>query len=374
MYIRSNIRRPSVQTELNPGTYDFALAEISPHIKELADEASTNLFNSMGFCELYANPPAQRLWLDVDNERRITRAYAYREERWARLFKTLHMFGPVDLTMSQLNDFMLQRGTCIATIYSMELDHVTAFRGPWYRSIVSPVNEDIVIDLPATVEDYLSLLGRKTREHLPYYLRRLRKEWGNNLEILYLFDHEISTHLFSELVGLNRTRIERKGGRHLWDYPMMERRSILAQKIGFLCGLRFGGQLVSGTMSYIHHNEAYLILIGHDPQYDRLNLGNLTLWLTINRLIELGISRYHLLWGEGFYKFQFGGSKQILHKVILFRNPCIAAIWQSVQLIHQRTVRAQNLGRSCIARVYDFLQNVKHSPFPGQNGGKNCNQ
>jgi CelD/BcsL family acetyltransferase involved in cellulose biosynthesis len=243
------------------------------------------------------------------------------------VFKKLHIFGPTDLTEQDIQLLLSHRKAALATITCMGSEAVKKWSGPWYHSSRMAVNEDVILELPRSQEEYLHSLGHSARTQLPYYWRRVQKEWGEEYLLSYETGEGISMEMLTELVELNRIRIERQGAVHLWHRQLVEQRWRLAQDCGFFCGLRRGGKLVAGTLSYLHRNEAYLVLIGHQTHYNHLSLGKLVLWLTIQRLIQRGVTRYHLLWGKSSYKLQLGGRPHILSEVTVFRRPWVALLW-----------------------------------------------
>jgi predicted N-acyltransferase len=192
---------------------------------------------------------------------------------------------------------VLQRAQ-YATVSLMSEDQASRLAESRYRWKKDLQCEDAVIELPDTLDAYLAGLGRQARKHLPYYARRLRREWGKSFECSYLHGLDITADAFSRLVGLNRMRMERRGSKHLWTPSKVRNRWQLAQETGLLVSLRHHGEIIGGTLSYLHDGEAYLVLIGHLPVYDRLNIGNVCLYQTVSHLIELGVKRFHLLWGQ----------------------------------------------------------------------------
>jgi CelD/BcsL family acetyltransferase involved in cellulose biosynthesis len=173
----------------------------------------------------------------------------------------------------------------------------------------------------------------------------MQKEWGDDCAIFHASGSEITLELFTELVELNRGRIEKKGARHLWHPQLIKQRWQLAQECGVFCGLRRGDTLVAGTLSYLHRSEAYFVLIGHNTDYDRLRLGKIVLWVTIKHLIHLGYDRYHLLWGMSAYKLQMGGQPKDLSDVTVFRHAGAAVLWRGEQFIHRLISGFEWLGK-----------------------------
>jgi CelD/BcsL family acetyltransferase involved in cellulose biosynthesis len=198
--------------------------------------------------------------------------------------------------------------------------------------------DDYCIELPASAEEYLSRLGSQTRKHLPYYLRRLKKEWGNHWRLEQTFGRHITKESYRDLLALNRLRMDRKRRRSLWTEKLAEHRWGLASEFGSLESIRYKDRLIAGTLSFVYGKEAFLVVIAHDPEHDRLNLGNVCLWLTIEDLIARGYARYHLLWGNSPYKEQFGAVAHPLYEMTLFRNPLAARVWRGVELLRVEKV------------------------------------
>jgi CelD/BcsL family acetyltransferase involved in cellulose biosynthesis len=145
---------------------------------------------------------------------------------------------------------------------------------------------------------------------------------------------------------------------------MVARRYELARECGLFRGVYLRGALVGGTLSYVHQgSDAYLVLIGHDPRYDDLQLGNICLWLAIEHLIGLGVSRYHLLWGKSFYKRQFLAQEHALYTATVFANPLVALLWRVQRwgrtAIWSRAAAAARRPRRYARRVKDLASRFR---------------
>jgi hypothetical protein len=193
--------------------------------------------------------------------------------------------------------------------------------------------EDHSIELPVSASDYLRSLGSTTRKHLPYYLRRLKKEWGNDWRAEHTSGSHIAKKSYLDLLALNRLRMSRKRKQSLWTGELAEHRWELVSEMGSLEVILYRDRVVAGTLSFLYGQEAFLVVIAHDPQHDRLNLGNICLWLTIENLIAQGFRRYHLLWGNSPYKEQFGAVAHPLYQMTLFTNPRAAKAWRVAGLL-----------------------------------------
>jgi CelD/BcsL family acetyltransferase involved in cellulose biosynthesis len=307
---------------------------------------------SLGFCESYAYPPTQRYACLSGHSGEIQEVIFYNERKWAGIFTELEIVGPVAPGSQLLNRLPCTRQPDLVTLswqlnseFPGRTDHLTLLE-------VRRTAEDFRIDLPETPDEYLHGLGKQTRKHLPYYLRRLQREWAGRFAIEVATGSLISRESYSDLLELNQLRMRTKRRRSLMKQEVADHRWRIVQQSGLLFSLKLGEQLSGGTLSFLQGSEAYLSMIAHDPRYDRLNLGNVCLWQTIEHLIRLGYTGFHLLWGASFYKAQFGGKIQPIYRVTYASKPRAAAAWRLSRFL--RIDDAVSLTEKIRRRVGDY--------------------
>ncbi|HKV23218.1 MAG TPA: GNAT family N-acetyltransferase [Candidatus Acidoferrum sp.] len=186
--------------------------------------------------------------------------------------------------------------------------------------------EDVVVEMPPTVEQMLMNLGSNKRQQLGKYTRRLEREWPGGIEWLCLSKEQISEEIYRAVIDFNIQRQTAKGKEVLWEEEVVGQRWQLARETGLLCGIRLAGKLVAGGVACLHGEDAYFLLIGHDPKYDYWNLGNLTTWLAMEKSHEQGVRRFHFLWGISEYKLRFSGEVRQLYTVSVFRNHAVRMV------------------------------------------------
>lgn len=304
-------------------------------------ETSTNptpgsWFDSPGFALLYTKPAATKAVSTNDNP-----ANCFAETRGFLGLKVLRFYGGWKGSAADLKHFLHRRGVNAATFWPLSKEQLEVFRDPTLRATIEDSNNDMVIDLPESAEKYLASLGSQTRKHLPYYQRRLGRDFENRSSTQAHWREEVTEQDFKSLIELNRQRMSNAGRVHLWTDDMAATRLDLIRRTGMLYAIKIDGNLAAGTASIVHGNEAFLFLIGHNPQYDKLSLGSLSLWLTINELLSRGVRRYHLMWGNSFYKRQFGGDETQLYKAIVLLTPGASASWAAGAKVGQATSLVQ---------------------------------
>jgi hypothetical protein len=333
---------------------DGSLAEIAGEARlRLRRWKASEWMGSLAFAESYCNPPAQRVSYRTGSDGDIGEACFYREERWAGVFKSIAVACRVDPSSEILRRLLRARAADLVRVPLLTIRSAPQLCDEEVAIHFRRSGDDYCIELPASGEEYLSRLGSTTRKHLPYYLRRLKKEWGKDLRVEQSFGREITKESYCDLLALNRLRMDRKRKKSLWTEGLAEHRWGLARECGSLESIYHKERLVAGTLSFVYGKEAFLTVIAHDPEQDRLNLGNACLWLTIQDLIAQGFSRYHLLWGNSPYKEQFGAAAHPLYEMTLFLNPVAARVSRVSELL--RVEQIWGLSKSVTQKLAWFF-------------------
>lgn len=318
----------TVKTKVVLAFRDFCLAELAAEMRARLERGKNrNWFCSLGFAESYCLPPADRVCFLEDSRGEVIEHCFYRERMWVGIFKQVEILGPIGPRSDLQRQLQRHTRADMLSVRWMATQENPPECQFWKAALFQRTGEDLCIPLPKSSSEYLRSLGASTRKHLPYYVRRLRKEWGNEWTFEANSGMGIHKLAYEQLLELQCRRASKKGQRTLWTEALRKHRWKLVTSSGLLCGLRFRERLVGGTLSFVHEDEAYLVAIGHEPEFDRLNLGNVSLWLTIEHLIQSGCRRFHLMWGRSFYKEQFGGNSQPLYTMMLFASPYLAAVW-----------------------------------------------
>ena len=312
---------------LAAGVQDLALAELSPAQQAALDALDGPWLSSYAFSTLFFERGATRVRCTVDDAGQVARAWYYREDRWSGRWKQLAIFGPVAPEPDTLDALLRERGAHLAIIHRMAPADLPASR-PWSHVATRRNGEDFVAVLPSTAADYLVNLGQRLRKRLPNYTRRVQREFGADYRVVFAQGPEITREMVENIIALNTARNRNKGLKPMWSEDLIALRWQFAREHGVFCGVMRGDTLAGGTLSYLHRHEAALAIIAHDPAFDYLHIGYVSLLLTVERLIDLGIRRYHYLWGRLRYKSDFGGEFVKLHDVVWFANPAIALLWR----------------------------------------------
>jgi len=348
----------------DPPFWDGKLAELDENTRAMLARASKGWLGSLGFCEWYCSPPAHRAAYISSQNGQIEEACFYRIEKWAGVFSRLHILGPLDLESPLMLKLKIRHSPDLVSVSRCDSALALAVAGAKPRATIQRMSEDYCVNLPETPAAFLSKLGARTRKHLPYYLRRLQREWKEEWRFDTANGKDISKSAYLELLDLNQQRMSKKLRSTLWHPQLADRRWNLVQEAGLLCSISYRGKLVAGTLSFRHKREAYLSVIAHHPAYDKLNLGNLCLWMTIDHCIANKFSKFHLLWGDSLYKRQFGGESHPLYMIVLAQNMPAAIAWRMARAM--RIQEGWSLGEKAARKIKGLFSQARKRVRAGE--------
>lgn len=179
--------------------------------------------------------------------------------------------------------------------------------------------EDIVLELPATVEAYRAKLGKSTRSYVSRYLNRLRRDFPDMRHEL-VDGSEVDEQDLLAIIRMNAARMQSKQHESYIDAEEARRLIAMVRQHGMVSLLRLNGRLCAGAINLHYGGSYFLKVIAHDPACDNYRLGTLCCFLNICACIERGGDEYHFLWGRYEYKYRLAGVQRDLEHVALYRS------------------------------------------------------
>lgn len=179
--------------------------------------------------------------------------------------------------------------------------------------------EDIVVPLPATVEEYTARLGRSTRKNLRYYLKTLTHEFPTFSFSVFEKEAVEPRHIL-EIIELNRARMSDKSKVSAIDERETARLIYLTRERGLVGVATIDGRICAGAITFRVGQNYFLSVLAHDPAYNSHRLGNQCCYLTICECIRRSGKEFHFLWGQYDYKYLFLGVQRDLHHLALYRS------------------------------------------------------
>ena len=189
-------------------------------------------------------------------------------------------------------------------------------------------NDDMVITLPPTLEEYRAGLGRRTRQNTNQYSNRLKRRYPDfRLETLEKKD--IPFALVEQVAAWNAERMHKKGDVSIYEenpeklVPLWE----LLQSYGAaLCGY-VGDECVASQLQLHVGHETWVHTVGFDSAYEDVHLGFLMAYFSVVDSIERGCTRMHMLWGTPVYKERLGAVPVPAYQLSLFRSTSLKSAY-----------------------------------------------
>ena len=214
-------------------------------------------------------------------------------------------------------DTVFNRYPAITTVnFNCIKSSIADLQYPWRRWKTS---QDIAIKLPQCFETYHAQLGRQTQKHIRYYINRLQREF-DDFAFNVAATHETDPVIISRIIEMNRLRMKAKNISSGYDNEFEARIIAFCRHYGLVSTVRINGKIVAGAICHEVGDQAYLEAISHDPDFNKYNVGQVCLYLTIKQMIETGKDSFHMLWGENEYKYRFLGVKQDLYFISIYRS------------------------------------------------------
>lgn len=219
----------------------------------------------------------------------------------------------IDMFVRYVFDRFRAIDTIVFPAIRSEARHLAFPNQEFYRT------EDIVLQLPATAEDYLASLGKATRKNMKYHGNRLRRNYPG-LEFRVFVDSAIPDQHVRDIIELNRARMAIKNKSSDIDAEETDRLVRLVRRSGLVSAMLLDGRVVAGTVCSRVGSNYFMHINAHDPMYDDARLGKLCCFMTINDCIARRGKEFHFMWGRFDYKYLFLGKQQDFNELVIYRS------------------------------------------------------
>jgi Acetyltransferase (GNAT) domain len=190
------------------------------------------------------------------------------------------------------------------------------------------VIENDIVKLPPNYELYINNLGKTTRKHLGYYERRLAKEYPS-ARFFVLEKNACDMEKVVKIAEFQRTRLKSKGIPVNVDPDANNIEKIYRScvKWGHVGIYEINGVIAAGVVFYRLDSNFYFLIISHDDNFAKFNIGQLCLLNTIRSAILAGGKMLHMGWGANEYKKRFCAESAISYNITVYRSR--VAMWLS---------------------------------------------
>lgn len=187
------------------------------------------------------------------------------------------------------------------------------------KAILYSKSNDLILNLPPTIEDYYKELGSSTRQHLRSRKSKLLKDYPN-INFITKYGTEIEEGIVDKIIQLNRDRMKHKGVIPGIDSEEKNNIYKYSQYYGCVVYLEIDGVIVAGCISTMLNKGISIHVFAHDNSFSKYNLGEVCVSYLIQTSIEKGMSIFHFLWGESELKKRMLAKPHLLYSYFVYRT------------------------------------------------------
>ncbi len=222
------------------------------------------------------------------------------------------------------------------------------------HSVVEQVSH-MVIELPASVDEYDHSLGRSTRQHLRQDARRVQRAFPDlHTETVTL--GERSRELVDQLIAWKIQRFHEQDRLTYWEANprLAERTAALLRRCGHCRVTYIGGKQAAIYLCFRVGDTVFPLQGAHDPTYDAYHLGSLALYEAVSHAIESGARRVNLLEGTVESKSRLGARPELTTRLAVFPSQLsrLRSPDESFKVLRCRSVTA----------FYELARSVRRYP------------
>ncbi|MGI9509524.1 MAG: GNAT family N-acetyltransferase [Geminicoccaceae bacterium] len=169
------------------------------------------------------------------------------------------------------------------------------------------------IDMPETLEDYLSGLGSRSKKSLRYSRRRLFRDFADDVSLKRCSADEDIPNFLDQAIAISKTTYQwHLLGLGLRRGDVLEERMRFAAKRGWLrCYLlECAGKPAAFMLAYQYQGRFYYTDVGYDPEFARWSVGSVLQLLVMEELYEQPDrpEQFDFATGYGEHKARFGNA------------------------------------------------------------------
>ena len=188
---------------------------------------------------------------------------------------------------------------------------------------IRPAAVSPAAELPDSWDDYL---GRMSSNFRSQVRRAYRKIGGEGAPAFRSVDPSGAAEFVSDLIRLNRTRLQSKGRKSSAENAQF--REFLSDAIPYMAdrglawmdSIALEDEVLACALNFVHGKTVSFYMGGFEDKASRFRPGNALFAHVIQRAIERGFKRYDFLRGAEAYKYRWSAVDATMHTVVVYPN------------------------------------------------------
>lgn len=179
----------------------------------------------------------------------------------------------------------------------------------------------VIVELPATFDEYLVSLGASTRRNLRLYENRLWRDFPRLTPDTAVCG-DASLEIADLFLGWKNARFEKRGLSTYWEtepkkYPGFVE---LVRRRGEARVVTIEGEVAAMVFAFWVGDEVYALQSSFDPRYEKYHLGLLMLFWLAREAVARGAARLNFGLGRADYKERLGAKPVNTQQLSVYRS------------------------------------------------------
>jgi len=212
------------------------------------------------------------------------------------------------------------------------------------RSFLIHRDNDQILTLPSTIEEYSLKLGYHTRKNIKNRKVRLLRDYPE-VKFRAVFRIDIEKSLINKIIQLNYDRLKYKGIIPTVNELYIDNIYNYSQHYGCVTYLEIEGVIIAGCISTALNKGVFVHVISFDTDFSKYNVGEICMYYLIESSIERKMSTFHFLWGKTEFKKRFLAESHLLYSYFIYRAYSLDFFYRKIKAVASMTFNRIKLSK-----------------------------
>jgi len=202
------------------------------------------------------------------------------------------------------------------------------------KSFLINKNDDQILNLPSTIDDFYLKLGYHTRKNIKNRRVKLLIDYPK-VKFITKFGVDIEESIVDKIIQLNCDIMKQKGIIPGIDNTYKNNIYKYSQHYGCVTYIEIDGVIVAGCISTVLNKGVFAHVLAHDNNFSKYHVGEACMFYLIQTSIEKGLSTFHFLWGENELKKRFMAKPNILYSYYIYKSNSFDYFYNRLKISYQ---------------------------------------
>lgn len=287
---------------------------ISEELSRKLEELYQSIYCTQAYLEIFKDLNSCRSFCLYENGA-LVQILIYKKENFGVTILN-ELFSIEDRHLNYFSNYIFKIYT---NCHFIHFNRLTSEPKSDFHQKIWDIKNNIAIDLPRSFEEYREKLTKKTRTNYQYSMNKLSRDHGDFILRLE-FSKDIDKSKVDSIFEFNKKRMNVKRISTCFDEEFKRKVYQICEKHGIVGTLNIREMPIAGSICFQTGSHAYGYIISHNPLFNKYSPGFICNVQIIKALIEMGIKKFHMEYGESTYKYKLLGERNNIYYITICRN------------------------------------------------------